>query len=209
MGKITALSLQKHNRKRVNVYIDSHFAFSLAYTAAAHLRVGQELSPDETNALKSQDAIEKAKDSAYRLISLRPQSIAEIQRSLRKKRYDIHIIEQVINHLIELDFLNDETFAQYWVEQRDTFNPRSHMALRQELQQKGVSRDIIDQAITASDETASARAAAEKKARQLTRYPEKEFKKKLGQFLQRRGYHYTLIKEIIDELWQETANMTN
>jgi regulatory protein len=78
------------------------------------------------------------------------------------------------------------------------------MALRQELQQKGISRSIIDQALAASDETAAARMAAEKKARQLTQYPEDEFKKKLGQFLQRRGFSYALIDEIIDELWQET-----
>ncbi len=209
MGKITALSVQKRNRERVNVYIDGEFAFGLAYGAAARLRVGQELSPDEISALKSQDTVEKAKDSAYRLISLRPRSIAEIQRSLHKKGYEPEVIEQVINRLVELDFLNDETFAQYWVEQRDTFKPRSHMALRQELMQKGVSRDIIDQALTASDETASARAAAEKKAKQLTRYPEEEFKKKLGQFLQRRGYQYALIKELIDERWQEIAELTD
>jgi regulatory protein len=122
---------------------------------------------------------------------------------LSKKGYDPDVIEQVIARLVELDFLNDETFAQYWVEQRDTFKPRSHMALRQELQEKGVSRSIIDSALTASDETVTAREAAEKKARQLTRYPEEEFKKKLGQFLQRRGFNYALIKEITDELWQE------
>ena len=204
MGKITSLSVQKRNQERVNVYIDDEFAFGLAYVAAARLRVGQELSPDEIVALQSQDTVEKAKESAYRLITLRPRSIAEIQQNLSKKGYDETVIEQIINRLVELDFLNDETFAQYWVEQRDTFKPRSHMALRQELQQKGISRSIIDQALTASDETAAARIAAEKKARQLTRYPEDEFKKKLGQFLQRRGFSYALINEIIDELWQET-----
>ena len=203
MGKVTALSVQKRNRERVNVYIDDEFAFGLAYVAAAHLRIGQELSPDEINELQSQDTVEKAKDSAYTLISLRPRSTAEIQQSLKKKGYDPDVIEQVINRLVDLDFLNDETFAQYWVEQRDSFKPRSHMALRQELQQKGISRDIIDAALTASDETSAARAAAEKKARLLTRYEEDEFKKKLGQFLQRRGFSYGLIKDIIDELWQE------
>jgi regulatory protein len=203
MGKVTALSVQKRNRERVNVYIDDEFAFGLAYVAAARLRVGQELSSDEIESLKSQDTVEKAKDNAYRLISLRPRSIAEIQQSLNKKGYDPDVIEQVIDRLVELDFLNDASFAQYWVEQRDTFKPRSHMALRQELQQKGIDRSIIDEALTASDETAAARAAAEKKARQLTRYPEDEFKKKLGQFLQRRGFRYALIKEIMDELWQE------
>ena len=203
MGKVTALSVQKRNRERVNVYIDGEFAFGLAYVAAARLRVGQELSSDEIEALKSQDTVEKAKDSAYRLISLRPRSTAEIQRSLSKKGYDPEVIEQVVNRLNELNYLNDESFAQYWVEQRDTFKPRSHMALRQELMQKGIDRSIIDEALIASDETASARTVAEKKARQLARYPEDEFKKKLGQFLQRRGFHYALIKEIMDELWQE------
>lgn len=203
MGKVTALSVQKRNRERVNVYIDDEFAFGLAYVAAAKLRVGQELSSDEIEALKSQDTVEKAKDSAYRLISLRPRSIAEIQRSLSKKGYDPEVIEQVIDRLVELNYLNDESFAQYWVEQRDTFKPRSHMALRQELMQKGIDRNIIDEALTASNETAAARTVAEKKARQLARYPEDEFKKKLGQFLQRRGFHYALIKEIMDELWQE------
>ena len=203
MGKVTALSVQKRNRERVNVYIDDEFAFGLAYMAAVHLRVGQDLSPNEINELQSQDTVEKAKDSAYTLISLRPRSTAEIQQSLNKKGYDPDVTEQVINRLVELDILNDETFAQYWVEQRDNFKPRSHMALRQELQQKGISRDIIDASLTASDETIAARTAAEKKARQLTRYEEDEFKKKLGQFLQRRGFNYGLIKEIIDELWQE------
>lgn len=203
MGKVTALSVQKRNQERVNVYIDDEFAFGLAYVAAARLRIGQELSPDEINELQSQDTVEKAKDSAYTLISLRPRSTAEIHQSLKKKGYDPDVIEQVINRLVDLDFLNDETFAQYWVEQRDSFKPRSHMALRQELQQKGISRDIIDAALTASDETSAARAAAEKKAGLLTRYEEDEFKKKLGQFLQRRGFSYGLIKDIIDELWQE------
>jgi regulatory protein len=206
MGKITALSVQKRNRERVNVYIDDEFAFGLAYVAAARLRVGQELSQDEIKALKSQDTVEKAKDNAYRLISLRPRSIAEIQRNLRKKGYEPEVIEQVIDRLVELDFLNDEAFAQYWIEQRDTFKPRSHLALRQELQQKGISRNIIDQALTASDETVTVRAAAEKKARQLSHYPEDEFKKKLGQFLQRRGFRYALIKDISDEMWQEFAS---
>jgi regulatory protein len=75
--------------------------------------------------------------------------------------------------------------------------------LRQELQQKGIDRSLIDEALTASDETAALRAAAEKKARQLARYPEDDFKRKLAQFLQRRGFNYAPIREITDKLWQE------
>lgn len=204
MGKITALSAQSRNRNRVNVYIDNEFAFGLAYVAAASLHVGQELSQEEIEALQQQDTVEKAKDSAYRLISLRPRSIAEIQQNLSSKGYDPVVVEQVIARLCDLDLLNDEAFAQYWVEQRDTFKPRSHMALRQELQQKGISRTLIDQVLADSDEELAAQKAAEKKVRQLAQLPEDDFKNKLGQFLQRRGFSYTLVRETVETAWQQT-----
>lgn len=205
MGKITALTAQARNPDRVNVYIDGEFAFGLAYVAAATLRIDQDLSQPEIDALQRQDTVEKAKDSAYRLLSLRPRSIAEVQQSLNRKGYDADVIAQVITTLCEADLLNDKTFAQYWVEQRDTFKPRSHLALRQELQQKGISRNLIDQVLADSDETNTAQMAAEKKARQLSHLPEADFKKKLGQFLQRRGFNYEITKEIVAEMWRQTA----
>jgi regulatory protein len=206
MGKITALTAQTRNPDRVNVYIDGEFAFGLAYAAAAKLRINQELSQPEIDTLQRQDTIEKAKDSAYRLISLRPRSSAEIQQNLNRKGYDAEVIAQVITDLRESDLLNDKAFAQYWVEQRDTFKPRSHLALRQELQQKGISRNLIDEVLTDSDESNAARMAAEKKARQLSHLSETDFKKKLGQFLQRRGFNYDLTKEIVEELWRQSAS---
>lgn len=208
MGKITTLSAQSRNRNRVNVYIDDEFAFGLAYVAAASLHVGQELSQEEIEALKQRDSVEKAKDSAYRLVSLRPRSITEIQQNLSGKGYDPEVIEQVVTHLCHLDLLDDAAFAQYWVEQRDTFKPRSHMALRQELQQKGIDRALIDNVLAESDEKLAAQKAAEKKARQLAQLPEDAFKNKLGQFLQRRGFSYDLIREITETAWQQ-VNDTN
>jgi len=207
MGKITALNAQARNPERVNVYIDGEFAFGLAYVAAAKLRIAQELSQPEIDALQRQDTFEKAKDSAYRLISLRPRSIAEIQQSLNRKGYDAEVISQVIAALSELELLDDKAFAKFWVEQRDTFKPRSHMALRQELQQKGISRNLIDEVLAVSDETNAAKMAAEKKTRQLSHLSEADFKKKLGQFLQRRGFNYDVAKEIVAEMWRQSAEV--
>lgn len=207
MGKITALNAQARNPERVNVYIDGEFAFGLAYVAAAKLRIDQELSQPEIDALQRQDTFEKAKDSAYRLISLRPRSIAEIQQSLNRKGYDTEVIFQVIVALSELELLDDKAFAKFWVEQRDTFKPRSHMALRQELQQKGISRNLIDEVLAVSDETNAAKMAAEKKTRQLSHLSEADFKKKLGQFLQRRGFNYDVAKEIVAEMWRQSAEV--
>jgi len=45
--EITALRFQKHNKDRVNVYLDGEFAFGLAGVEAARLHVGQKLTDEE------------------------------------------------------------------------------------------------------------------------------------------------------------------
>ena len=49
----------------------------------------------------------------------------------------------VIPKLIELDLLDDQKFARWWVDQRLTFRPRGNIALKSELAQKGIDREII------------------------------------------------------------------
>ena len=51
MGKITAITRQKRNKERVNIFIDGSYAFSLAEITAAWLKVGQELSQEDINRL--------------------------------------------------------------------------------------------------------------------------------------------------------------
>jgi regulatory protein len=108
--------------------------------------------------------------------------------------------------LQDVGLLDDEAFARYWVEQREAFKPRSHLALRQELQQKGVDRAIIEAALRDVDQTAAAQQAAAKQARRYTHLTEDEFRNKLGGFLQRRGFHYEIIKQVIDELWEANSH---
>ncbi len=49
-------------------------------------------------------------------------------------------IARVIDYLSEMHYVDDEAFAEFWVDQRETFRPRSRLALRQELAQKGLPR---------------------------------------------------------------------
>lgn len=206
MGKITALTRQKRNTNRVNVYLDGQFAFGIDAFVAISLKVGQTLTAEEINKLQAQDEIEKAKNTAIRLIEYRPRSIAEVKNHLKKKNFSDLSIEQAIERLIDVDLLNDEKFARYWLEQRNTFKPRSKMALQQELRQKGVDRTIIDATLDTLDEEDAARRAAQAKARRWKQLPEPEFKKKLGQYLQRQGFSYTIIRELIDSIWHDISS---
>lgn len=202
MGKITAITRQKRNKERVNIFIDGNYAFSLAEITAAWLKIGQELSPEDIARLDSEDAVEKAKQSAYSYLSYRPRSTAEVRQNLLKKEYDETVVEQVITRLTDLNLINDREFARYWIEQRETFKPRSQRALRQELYQKGIGRELIDEAVANVDEMAAAHKAAEKKAQRWIQLPREDFFSKMNGFLQRRGFNYAITKTVTEELWQ-------
>ncbi|GAB4279267.1 MAG: RecX family transcriptional regulator [Candidatus Promineifilaceae bacterium] len=206
MGKITALTRQKRNTDRVNVYLDGQFAFGVDAFVAISLKVGQTLTAEEINKLQAQDEVEKAKNTAIRLIEYRPRSIAEVKNHLKKKNYSDLSIEQAIERLIAVDLLNDEKFARYWLEQRNTFKPRSKIALQQELRQKGIDRTIIDATLDTLNEEDAARRAAQAKARRWKQLPEQDFKKKLGQYLQRQGFSYTIIRELTDSIWHDISS---
>lgn len=203
MGKITALTRQKRNPERVNVYLDDKFAFGLAAITAASLRIGQILSPEEIERLQGADLEEKAKNVAIRYIEYRPRSIAETRQHLQKKEYPDDVIERVIERLAAVELLNDAAFARYWVEQREAFKPRSKMALQMELRQKGIERALIETAVAEVDEIAAAHQAVQSKVQRFRQLPEFEFKQKLGGFLQRRGFNYDIIREVTEALWEE------
>ncbi|MBK7895240.1 MAG: RecX family transcriptional regulator [Candidatus Promineifilaceae bacterium] len=203
MGKITALTRQKRNPGRINVYLDGAFAFGLAEITAAYLRIGQTLSPAEIEKLQGADDVEKAKDVALRFIEYRPRSVAETRQHLQKKEYPEAVTEQVLERLQAVGLLDDAAFARYWVDQRETFKPRSKIALQQELRQKGLERNLIDEATAEVDEADAARQAAEAKARRWASLPQQQFRQKLGAFLQRRGFGYDVVREVTEALWAE------
>lgn len=202
MATITSLSYQKRQKDRVNVFLDGEFAFGLAESVAMRLKVGQQLSFAEIEALQKDDDVQKAKKIAVNLIARRPRSIFEIKRHLAKKGYDEPTRELVAEQLEGVDLLNDVSFANYWVEQREAFRPRSKRALRQELMQKGVDRDIIDAAVANIEEESSAHRLAQKRADRWAYLVEDEFKGKLSQYLQRQGFPYDIVRMTTNEIWQ-------
>ena len=204
-GKITALRAQKRNKERVNVYIDGEFAFGLNMMDAASLRTGQILTEAEITRLQHGDAVVKAVDTAANYLSYRPRSNVEVRRRLNKK-YDPDIVEAAMQRLTDLGYLDDAAFARFWVENRDTFKPRGPLALRMELRKKGVPDAIIREAIETVDVADAADRAARKKLRRYRGETVTDFKRKLGGFLQRRGFRYETVREVIDRLLDELAD---
>jgi regulatory protein len=200
---ITALKAQKRNPQRVNVYLDGRYAFSLAAIEATKLRRGQVLSDEDIERLKERDSFERAHDRALRFLSYRPRSEAEVRRYLRGKAVSPAIEDEVIERLTRAKLLDDLAFARYWVENRESFNPRGLRMLRHELRQKGLSEETIAQALANLDEEESAYRAALRRGRRLARLDQVSFRQKLGAYLLRRGFPYEVVNLAVERIWQE------
>lgn len=83
-------------------------------------------------------------DAAAMFLAVRPRSVEETRRRLRHLGYAHPLADQVIERLIEMRYLDDESFARAWVESRDRARPRGASALLHELALKGVARETID-----------------------------------------------------------------
>jgi regulatory protein len=210
-GKITAIAAQAHDSQRVNIFIDDQFAIgvSLATLAAEGLFVGLPIDEELWARLEAAGRAEKAMLAAMRLIDARPRSSAELRLRLRRKEYEPEVIERALARLAELGLVDDAAFSRYWVESRQSFRPRGQLALRDELRRKGVAREEIDAALAESDdgpeaEQERAMALARGALRRYADAPDRHsFQRRLGGFLQRRGFTLATIRPIIDILWRE------
>lgn len=204
MGRrITAINVQKRNPQRVNIYLDGEYAFGLSRIVAAWLSVGQELDDEKIAALQLEDSREVAYQSALNLLSYRNRTEAEVRNHLIKRGADESVIQSVLERLQRSGLINDQQFAQEWVENRNEYRPRSRRALVFELRRKGVSDEAIQAAVEELDEEELAYQAAQKKARQLKPMDWLEFKRKMYAFLSRRGFSYEIASPVVARLWQE------
>jgi regulatory protein len=203
MKKITAIEVQKRAPNRVNVYLDGEFAFGLARIVAAWLRVGQELSEEKIAQLQAEETRERAFQQAMLFLSYRARSESEIRQNLRKHEIPEPVIEQTLERLRQDGLANDDQFARAWVENRSAFRPRSRRLMAMELRQKGLDDEAISSATNDVDDEALAYEAAQKKVSRWKGLEWNEFRKKMSDFLGRRGFSYSVIAPVVTRIWNE------
>ncbi|MDQ3005011.1 MAG: RecX family transcriptional regulator [Chloroflexota bacterium] len=203
MKKITALVVQKRNPNRVNVHLDGEYAFGLARIVAVWLRVGQELDEEKLKRLQVEDARERAVQQALLFLSYRARSESEIRQNLRKHEMPEEVIEETLARLRQDGLANDGQFAQAWVENRSAFRPRSRRMLAMELRQKGLDDEAVSSALEDVDDEPLAYEAAKNRAPRLKALEWADFRKKLSEFLARRGFSYSVIAPVVTRIWND------
>jgi len=149
------------------------------------------------------DPVGTARAIALRKLTASARTRHELDQALQKKAVPDEIVTTVLDRLEEVGLVDDQAFAQSWVESRQQRRHLSRSVLRRELSSKGVDRDHVDAALAtvdAEDELTAARALVAKKAA-ATRGLDPEVRdRRLAGVLGRRGFGSGIIATVLAEL---------
>jgi len=136
---------------------------------------------------------------ALLLLRYRGRSEQEMRERLRKKGYQTEEIESAIIQLLASGFLDDRALAENLKRQAMTNKLLGFAGARRFLQQRGLSKEIIDEALAydEDDELQNIRKLIEKKQKSISRYPEPKRTQSLMGTLMRKGYSLTLIRKAL------------
>ena len=206
MPIITKIKPQK-NKKRVNIYLDDKFGFGLDLEnfVKQGLKVGRKLTKTEIKEILKKAEFQRTLNKLLRFATLRPRSEKEINIWLRKYKVHQSIIPDLFNKLKRLKLLDDKKFAKWWVEQRMNFRPKSKRIINYELRSKGISKNIIEDVLSEVkiDEGKIAKEMLTKKIYKWEKLPKFEARRKMGEFLARKGFRWSAIKDTIDDFFEK------
>ena len=186
-------------------------------TLELDLQLTENISDDITNldeqdiyALQEKSEYYATKNSALRFLARRSHSIFEIRQKLLKKEFNESTIDVIINELIQIGYLNDQKFAEAFVEARINYKYDGLSKIKAQLYKRGIAKDLINEIISRKSEDLeeelfqNALELAKRKQRQIIsrssdEIPKQKLKEKLTLYLVNKGYSFTQISQVLKE----------
>ena len=140
----------------------------------------------------------EARVKAMELLLYRNRTEAELRNKLLEREYTEEETEDALAYVKSFGYLNDSAYAEQYVLSRGSAKGRA--ALKRELRGKGVSEEIIDDALSAlpEDDTQTLLSLIEKRAGAPHPMDDKEYRRIFG-YLARRGFSGSGIHRALKE----------
>lgn len=159
------------------------------------------------------DHVEADPEQVARTILLRrltaaPRSRADLRKDLLKRGIPEDVCDRVLDRFVEVRLIDDEAYAQAWVESRHRSRGTARAVLRQELRAKGIDDELTAAAledISDEDERARARRLVEVKLRALQRLDADTRTRRLVSMLVRRGYRQGMALSVVREMVEDDS----
>jgi regulatory protein len=153
--------------------------------------------------LADRNSLQDCLDAAYRYLSYRPRSEAEIRQYLHRRRFADEVAEKTIAQLREQNLSDDFAFAKFWTHNRLSFRPKSKRLIKKELRDKKVAAEIIEQVTEDIDDEEIAYKLGSSRMPALAHLDYPDFYRRLSSYLTYRGFSYEVVKRTAALLWQE------
>ncbi len=144
----------------------------------------------------------KALSYAHRLFNYRPRSKKELKERLLQRGYNTAIVNRVTALFKQQGLIDDKNFAKLWASSRMQAKPSSLTSIKQQLFIKGIDSQIIDDTLEQLredfDEYEVAKNLAEKRIRLYAGVGKLKKKKRLFDYLRRRGFSFDVIYKVLD-----------
>lgn len=187
MGVITDIK-QNRSNKKFSVFVDDEFVFSITDVDVLYykLSIGDAILQPKLDKIREEVVLTKAKEKAAKYVSYKSRTEKEVRTKLQEEAYTEDIIEEVMAVLLKYGYVDDEKYAQSYVKAKHNYGA---LRLRYELQQRGVSSQIISEALEGIERTPQMVALFYKKLQGDTT-PDYAEKRKAFDYVARRGYDY-------------------
>jgi regulatory protein len=202
---VSFLKIREINKKEQKVEIvfedDSVLEMDEADYLTMCLYDREELLKEEISEIIYKSQVKKAKLDAVKFISYKIKSTYEVIRRLRELNYNNDVIDAVVEALTRDNYLNDRDYAERYARTKIKLKKISKKQLELELQQKGISDEIIAnlRELYAIDEHSDIERLLLKKYRGSD-LKDSKLRLKAIKFLYSKGYEVELIQSVIDKV---------
>ncbi len=144
--RITRIKYTKN--KLFAIYVDDVYAFSVDENLLFSYRLKEqmELTEETRDVLAHEAQLLMARLQMLRMLSS-SKTRREVEDKLRAADFAEDIVQESVNFAEEYGYLNDEEYARLYVQEKMNLRQWGPLRIRQELQRKGVSREIISMAL--------------------------------------------------------------
>jgi len=206
---ITKIERQKKNPSRFSLYIDDEYSLGIHKEVLLEFgfRTGDPITDKILEEVKRAEDTRRARETALRLLSYRARSTHELQSRLKKKDIPDGIIRAVIASLKKSGLLNDLEFGRAFAHDKLQRKPMGREMLKQELRKRGLSNDDVESILSEvytddAEEAYALRLVSKRMERSRTAFAKLDptrRRKRLADYLARRGFQWDVVKKAIDQ----------
>jgi regulatory protein len=220
MPTVVNLKRKKRTKEWYLIYLNDgrEILSYIDFIVKFKVKVWKQLTEEQIKEMKSESEVILAKEIAYRFLSYKPRTLKEVSDKLKAKGFQSDLVSKVVEELKNYGFINDLEYARNFVLNRSRSKTLGELALRRELLSKGISSEIVDEVLSERenliDEFEIALDLAQGKLKQIKSLKKRkkgrdEYKRRIYEFLLRRGFKFETINRVMREVFDDFENLTS